>query len=51
MTRSAVPGLLVGLLEALGLLVQLRFGSGHLALLRQQLVVQLQLFVLTVLHR
>lgn len=42
--------LLVDLLEALGVLVQLSFGSGQLALLRQQLVLQLQQFVLTLLH-
>lgn len=41
---------LVYLLEALGFLVQLSFGSSHLALLRQQLVLQLQQFVLTLLH-
>lgn len=43
--------LLVDLLDALGFLVQLSFGSGHLALLRQQLILQLQKFVLTLLNR
>lgn len=42
--------LLVDLLDALGFLVKLNFGSSHLALLGQQLVLQLQQFVLTLLH-
>ena len=42
--------LLAGLLEALGFLVHFNFGGGHLALLGQQLVPQLQQFVLNFLH-
>lgn len=43
-------GLPVHLQEPLGFLVQLRFGSSHLVLLRQQLVLLLQQLVLTLLH-
>lgn len=42
--------LLVDFLEALGFLVQFSFGSGHLALLRQQLVLQLKHFALTLVY-
>lgn len=50
MMAAAEAVLLVELLEALDLLVQLNFGSGHLAFLREQLVLQLEQFVLTILH-
>ena len=43
--------LLVDFLDALGFLVQLSFGSSHLTLLRQQLVLQLQQFGLTLLDQ